>query len=175
MRPLEDMIGQRFGMLLVEKRVLVTGKSGGTVYQCLCDCGKSSMVRASNLKNGHSRSCGCMKHRPERWKGSSLKHGHTRGNQHSREYSAWCNAKSRCYRETCTGYKNYGGKGIRMCDGWRDSFENFLHDMGPCWNGRYLLRKNKKGDYEPENCYWGSSGVKRREIRTVTVGSAYNG
>lgn len=56
-----------------------------------------------------------------------------------------------------------------MCDRWRESFEDFIHDMGPCPDGFLLLRKSKKGDYEPGNCYWGSHGVKFREIRTVVV------
>lgn len=81
-------------------------------------------------------------------------HGATKGKKHTREYISWYSMKTRCYNTNREDYKNYGGRGISVCDKWLDSFESFLNDMGFCPDGHSLDRINVEGDYEPSNCRW---------------------
>lgn len=85
---------------------------------------------------------------------SLIKHSHCLGGKHTRTYHAWEAAKQRCYNPNTPNFKDYGGRGIRMCRRWRNSFANFLHDMGPKPEGLTLDRKNNNGNYTPTNCRW---------------------
>jgi len=92
----------------------------------------------------------------------------------SPEYKAWDNAKRRCEQPHDASYRNYGGRGITMCDRWRTSFEAFLVDMGPRPHGTTLDRVNNDGPYAPDNCRWGNwfiQGNNRRTNRRITVGT----
>ena len=95
-------------------------------------------------------------------RGGKLKHGHFEGGKPSSTYVSWRNMKQRCLDSNCTGFPNYGGKGVKVCDRWL-VFENFLEDMGPKpEKGWHISRKGDVGDYSPENCQWKSPAENMR-------------
>jgi hypothetical protein len=96
-------------------------------------------------------------------------HGHTRGKVFTRTYSIWASMLARCSTPSATGYANYGGRGISVCEKWR-KFEGFLEDMGECPDGLSIDRLDTNGNYEPGNCRWASDAEQARNTtRTVYV------
>lgn len=139
-------------------------------WKCVCTCGKvKDAIYSINLIRGRSQSCGC-------WVADVLKvikttHGHT----DSVEYAAWCKAKGRCDAPNDKSYKHYGGRGITMCERWRDSFASFLADMGVRPSDKHSLdRIDVNGDYSPSNCRWATPKQqqmnKRRSVNIVYQG-----
>ena len=126
-----------------------------------------------HLKRGTTVSCGCYqkKRSSERLKGAATTHGRSTAGDPT--YKAWKRMKHRCYQPAAKTYPSYGGRGIEVCERWRDSFENFLADMGERPEGTTLDRIDTDGDYEPGNCRWATrreqDGNKSNSIR-VTVG-----
>lgn len=166
------LAGRRFKALKVI-RLAGKAKSGNLLWLCRCDCGNEVVLRQSALEFRGQDSCGClsMKRLSER----STTHGATKGHQRTREYKIWEGMKRRCLYPDEVNYKNYGGRGIKICHEWRHSFPTFLADMGPCpAPGFSIERKNNDGDYSKENCYWcGSRKVQmrnRRNTRKLTIG-----
>lgn len=120
-------------------------------WNCLCTCGNAKTVDASDLRKGRTRSCGCL--HSESVKQKQTTHGHS-GTTRTREYRSWESAKQKCFNPNTTGYKNYGGRGVTMCDEWASNFNAFLEHMGPRPEGQTLDRINPDGNYEPGNCRW---------------------
>lgn len=110
----------------------------------LCDCGVEKTIRISNVKSGNTKSCGCLEIESRR----------THGKRSSVEYSTWDSMIQRCYNKKHPSYSNYGGRGIKVCDRWLESFENFYEDMGEKPSGFWIERINPSADYYPENCKW---------------------
>lgn len=159
-----DLTGSKFGRLSVVK--LDSPKGRRICWLCLCECGNQVAVRSNSLRVGETQSCGC-KQRDEVAKRSKT-HGHTRGSNGkypTSEYYAWFSAKSRCCNPKNKGYKHYGARGITICRQWRESFEVFLHDMGPRPPGYSLDRKNNSGNYEPGNCRWSTRKQQNQNTR----------
>lgn len=134
--------GQTFGRFLV---LSVNGSdSAGSLYLCKCSCGAIKTVRGSSLRNGTSKSCGCLNLE------MVTKHGMT----DTPTYMSWIAARSRCRYKNNIGYQYYGGRGIDICDRWYGSFENFLEDMGERPEGASLDRIDGSKGYYLENCRW---------------------
>lgn len=159
-----DLTGIRFGRLVVVSKI--ESSSRQKQWNCLCDCGKEKVFYATNLKSGKSQSCGCM--RTEMIIERSLKHGNRGKGQTTREYEVWCSMISRCESKSDTSYHNYGERGIKVCDRWRSSFENFLADMGKRPSNKHSIdRIDVNGDYEPTNCNWTTVEVQRQNRRIL--------
>lgn len=148
----KDITGQRFGKLLAIKPV---GKSGRAVRWLLkCDCGNEIEKKIGNIgtKKGQSISCGCAFGRRKR-KAFSEKHGHT--NLKTPEYQCWRHIYLRCYVKSHCSYENYGGRGITMSESWRNSFRQFLSDMGNKPSPQHSIdRIDSSLGYNKENCRW---------------------
>lgn len=168
MGKLIDLVGERFGRLVVAK-LAFTVERGRKVWFCLCDCGGFKDVSSTSLRSGKTKSCGCL--HKERARSMRRTHGSTSGGA-SRTYRIWSGILSRCRTPSATGYANYGGRGIKICERWL-AFENFLDDMGECPEGYSIDRLNVDGDYCPENCRWTTTNEQARNTsrtRYVLVG-----
>lgn len=168
--------GDRFGRLVVVERAANAG-TGHALYACQCDCGHAIIVRGVSFVSGNTTSCGCY-HR-EAASGRARTHGMSGGalghTGRAPEYQAWAAMLRRCYTTTRADYENYGGRGISVCDRWRESFENFYADMGPRPSPKHSLdRINNDGNYEPSNCRWTTPDVQARNTRT-NVNLTFNG
>jgi hypothetical protein len=153
MRKVIDIAGQRFGRLVVQE---FAGRIKNTsMWFCKCDCGNTKRVNGHSLKIGVTRSCGCL------MKEARIRHNQSR----TPLYAIWLCIKQRCYNPNNPEYKNYGGRGIKMCDRWWYLFQNFYEDMGDRPKGRTLDRKDNDGDYCKENCRWGTQEEQNRNRR----------
>ena len=155
------MVGLRFGRLVIQaKRPRSTWKTRNAEWSCLCDCGNTHVAQASNLKSGHTKSCGCYAR--ELYGTNNRRHGMYA----SPEYNAWERMIQRCTNLKCEGFENYGGRGIRVCLEWLQDFEAFYRDMGPRPSARHSIdRINVDGDYEPSNCKWATHKQQARNRR----------
>jgi hypothetical protein len=149
------MTGQRFGRWLVLGFSHVNA-SGSPYWLCRCDCGNEVTTRGSYLRAGESTQCKAC--RQKALNKVNTKHGQseTRRKRASKEYVAWASMISRCERPTYKGFARYGGRDIKVCERWRDSFDNFLTDMGRKPTSQHSLDRypNNDGNYEPGNCRW---------------------
>jgi hypothetical protein len=160
----KDRTGQRFGHLSVEADVGRTSK-GGVLWRCKCDCGQVTSVASSNLQNGHTQSCGCL--RNASLNEDQLARRRTHGMTRSPEYLSWVAMIQRCTNANHEAFKSYGGRGIKVCDRWRDSFEAFLADMGPRPSLEHSLDRHpdKDGGYEPGNVRWATYRQQNRNTK----------
>lgn len=155
-KPINE-IGNIHGRLTVVSLSDQKEKNGGVKWICLCECGKKTHVTGSKLRKGHTTSCGCFGHEQR------IKSRMTHGESNSLEMKSWKSMLARCYNPSANGYKNYGGKGIVVCDRWRESIENFIEDMGRRPSIKYTLdRIDSSKGYCKENCRWATPAVQQR-------------
>ena len=163
-----NLLGQRFGKLVVKEKGQYT--AGTTKWLCVCDCGNEKFVGSQNLRNGSTKSCGCL--RKQYLRESRTIHGHTK----TRTYRSWTQMKNRCGNPNYINYDSYGGRGIKVCDRW-EKFENFLEDMGERPVSTSLDRIDVNGNYEPSNCRWATveeQAQNRRKTRLINRDSLMN-
>ncbi len=167
MSRLIDITGNRYNNLVVIKKAYSTEK-GIPVWECLCDCGKTTLVRGSNLKSGAVKSCGCL----VRQKGRNSTHGMS----HTRLYHVWVGMRNRCYNKSFRSFKDYGLRGIKVCDEWKNSFESFMKwaNENGYNDGLTIERINIDDDYCPSNCTWIPANQQQGN-RRICYSIQYNG
>lgn len=143
MPPFRDITGQKFERLTVVRRNGYLAKR--IAWDCVCDCGGRTRTVGHRLIQGGVKSCGCLQDE------SRTKHGRYR----ETIYRIWEGMKSRCYNKKSTSYKNYGGRGITVCDKWKDDFESFVNDVGEMPTKKHWIERIKNNEgYYPGNCKW---------------------
>jgi len=153
-----DLTGKTFGRWTV---LFYLGKTKNmTMWQCRCACGTERFISVSNLRSGMSRSCGCLKSE------MISQRSRTHGMGQTVEYSAWIGLRDRCNNPKNSKWIGYGGRGIKVCERWQTSFENFYEDMGPRPSRRHSVgRRDNDGDYDPHNCSWETPEEQRVNTR----------
>ncbi len=163
MRRFSDLTGQEFGRLFVLERA-ENNKWGNLRWLCQCNylAKKKIIVHGSDLKKGHTKSCGCLQ--KEKLIERSTKHGCTKNKEKTREYISWTNMIQRCTNSNHPRWEDYGGRGITVCEEWM-KFANFLEDMGERPNGKSIERVKNSLGYFKENCKWATPREQNRNSR----------
>ena len=158
MKRVEIPIGSKFGLWTVIGNPVTYKRK--TIYRCRCACGKERDVYACHLRSGQSQACGCV---------AAKKSGdrtRTHGMTLTREYRVWRAMIDRCHYPSNKAYPRYGGRGIFVCDKWRNSFENFFADMGKRPSDGHSIDRIKNDiGYEPGNCRWATATEQARNRR----------
>lgn len=155
--PLEELINTKYG------RLKIIGEAGQDaqkkrVMVCECECGKIINVQLLHLRSGHTKSCRCV---------TKVSHGLR---QHPL-YNVWDNMKRRCLSPKASGYSNYGGRGIKVCEEWINSFKKFYEwAIIDGWEkGLEIDRKDNDGNYEPSNCRFVTTTENRHNQRKTVL------
>lgn len=166
-----DLTGRTFNYLTVLKLAARGGRSAGRrQWLCSCACGVTTIVATADLRSGNTSSCGCF--RKQYVSEKSTRHGM----RYTREYRTWSTMVTRCCNPNTRPFKNYGGRGIAVCERWLD-FINFYDDMGNQPKGLELDRIDNDGNYEPGNCRWVtcSQNIKNGRARIKNAKGQFTG
>ena len=157
-----DMTGMKYG-LLTALRPVGSDRQANIVWECRCDCGSIIIVNGSSIRQGNTKSCGCFK------RSHLIKMCTTHGRCNHPSFKTWKGMFDRCNNPNIPGYKNYGGRGIKVCKRW-ENIENFIADMGKKPSARHSIdRIDNDGDYMPENCRWATWETQQRNKRDNLV------
>lgn len=154
--------GDKFGLLTAVDRV--RGENGLLLWRFVCDCGNEVISNGQPMRRTERpwKSCGC-----ERYKRGDLHHMYAHGMKGTRVYRIWNAMKNRCHNPNQPHYVRYGGKGVSVCDKWRNSFVAFFEDMGEPPSDKHSLdRIEAAGNYEPGNCRWATASQQRHNRRS---------
>lgn len=155
----KNIAGKRFGKWLVMDHVRRYSRCK-LMWHCRCDCGTERWVNPQNLRLGKTKSCGCGL--PEATRLRMRTHRKSKSN----EYKIWMAMRMRCLNKNANTWKNYGGRGIKVCDRWLNSFPDFLSDMGKRPSNKHSIeRKDVNGNYDPSNCKWATDTEQARNNR----------
>lgn len=158
-----DITGQRFGRWIAIGPVERRKKQ--VMWLCRCDCGNEGIIQVGNLVSGKSKSCGCY----------MVEQSRTHGKHKSKEYVAWQSMRRRCMDSSNERYESYGGRGITVCEEWRNDFAAFYNHIGPApYKDASVGRQNNDGNYEPGNVAWESRTQQQRNMRSNHL-ITYNG
>ena len=166
-----DISNQKFGRLTaIEKSTNICGK---TAWKCLCDCGNIAYVSTSNLTCNRIKSCGCIKQE------LLMRRNITHNQRHTRLYEVWKGIKQRCYNPKHRAYHNWGGRGIKMCEDWKNNFQSFYdwsyangyspENQKDEKNKLTIDRIDVNGNYEPSNCRWVKRSKQARNKRANKI------
>ena len=159
MRKCRDLTGERFGRLVV---IGAAPRSWDNriMWRCLCDCGKETTVESYTLTSGHSKSCGCL------LSDKTIARCTTHGETKTRLHRIWMQMRGRCNSPTNPSYKNYGGRGIKVCDEWNNyiAFATWAREYG-YQDDLTIDRIDNDGNYEPTNCRWVDRKTQNRNKR----------
>lgn len=168
-------VGDKFGRLTVLETYVIR-KNGQTrnYCRCKCSCGNIVDIRMDCIGTKYGRTCSCGCYRDEK-----NKRGKTHGKSNDSEYNTWISMKQRCLNPNAPNFHLYGGSGIKICDRWLHSFENFLEDMGEKPSPNHSIdRINVYGDYEPSNCRWATNeeqqNNKKNNVKVEFNGLSYS-
>lgn len=162
-------IGKKFNKLtVISDNGVVNGQRN---VECICDCGSIVKCNFYRIRNGHKKSCGCIN---KAFTANKIINGYKSGNAsihkmtNTRVYRIWKNMKERCRNKNKSNYKYYGGRGIDVCDRWKNSFQLFFNDMGyPPTDKHSIDRINVNGNYEPSNCKWSTQSEQCKNKRPI--------
>jgi hypothetical protein len=172
-----NIIGEKYNKLLVVEEV--EQKGNNRMFKCLCDCGNTTIVAMNNMRSGKIVSCGCNKRE------KTILRSTTHNQRHTHLYEVWKSMKQRCYNPKLKAYKNWGARGIEVCEEWRNNFQAF-YDWS--YDNGYTIDNHKKGEkikltidrinvngnYEPTNCRWVERSVQSRNRRVNKIISYKN-
>lgn len=159
--------GYRSGRLVVIGESNKRSTDRQVIYNCKCDCGNYVMVIGYSLRKKITKSCGCI------WRetvpGNNKTHNQSKPGNWTPEYRTWVDIKTRCNNSNYHSYKNYGGRGIKVCERWNNSFENFYKDMGKKPYNYVIDRINNDGNYEPNNCKYTTKKISANNKRNNRI------